>query len=58
MPIALLSGFAISLRILVLTVMMVAPLAAVGFAGNGGLGIGKQGAGLVLFVTLQRQSMI
>lgn len=58
MPIALFASLAVSLRILVLTALMVAPLAAVTYAAhNGGLGAGKQGAGLVLFVTLQRQAM-
>ncbi|MBD9371594.1 hypothetical protein IB238_02920 [Rhizobium sp. ARZ01] len=58
MPIALLASLAVSLRILVLAALMVAPLAAVTFAAsNGVLGAGKQGAGLVLFVTLQRQAM-
>jgi hypothetical protein len=35
-----------------------APVGALAYSKASGLGIGKQGAGLVLFVTLQRQSMI
>ncbi|HVK89910.1 MAG TPA: hypothetical protein VM468_00610 [Mycoplana sp.] len=58
MSTALSASLAVSLRILVLTALMVAPLAAVSFAAaEGSLGIGKQGAGLVLFVTLQRHAM-
>lgn len=48
---------AVALRILALTVMMIAPVGALAWSNAGGLGIEKQGAGLVLFVTLQRQSM-
>ena len=48
---------AVALRILALTAMMIAPVGALAWSNAGGLGIGKQGAGLVLFVTLQRQSM-
>lgn len=58
MPLVLVSGLAVSLRILLLTGLMVAPLAAVSLANGTSLGIGKQGVGLVLFVTLQRQAMI
>lgn len=57
MPIAFFSSLAISFRILILTALMVAPLAAAAISNGSGLGIGKQGAGLVLFVTLQRQAM-
>lgn len=46
-----------ALRILALSAMMVAPFGALAWSNAGGLGIGKQGVGLVLFVTLQRQSM-
>ena len=45
------------LRILALSAMMIAPVGALAWSNAGGLGIEKQGAGLVLFVTLQRQSM-
>jgi hypothetical protein len=36
---------------------MIAPVGALAWSNASGLGIEKQGAGLVLFVTLQRQSM-
>ncbi|MFT4160558.1 hypothetical protein [Shinella zoogloeoides] len=45
------------LRILTLCAMMITPVGALAWSNAGGLGITKQGAGLVLFVTLQRQSM-
>ncbi len=45
------------LRILALSAMMIAPVGGLAWSNAGGLGIEKQGAGLVLFVTLQRQSM-
>ncbi|MBN9053358.1 hypothetical protein [Shinella sp.] len=45
------------LRILALSAMMIAPVGALAWSNAGSLGIGKKGAGLVLFVTLQRQSM-
>lgn len=45
------------LRILALSAMMIAPVGGLAWSKAGGLGIEKQGAGLVLFVTLQRQSM-
>lgn len=45
------------LRILALSAMMIAPVGALAWSNANGLGIEKQGAGLVLFVTLQRQSM-
>lgn len=54
---ALLQTSAIALRILALSATMVAPVGALAWSNAGGLGIEKQGAGLVLFVTLQRQSM-
>lgn len=57
MPTALIASLAVSLRILVLAVLTVAPLAAISFAANGSHGVSKQGAGFVLFVTLQRQAM-
>ena len=37
--------------------MMIAPVGALAWSNAGGLGIEKQGTGLVLFITLQRQSM-
>lgn len=45
------------LRILALSAMLMAPVGALAWSNAGGLGIEKNGAGLVLFVTLQRQSM-
>jgi hypothetical protein len=47
----------IALRMLTLAALLMAPMGAVAYSKTSGLGIGKQGAGLVLFVTLQRQSM-
>ncbi len=57
MTAALFHTAAIALRILALSAMMIAPVGALAWNNAGGLGIEKQGAGLVLFVTLQRQSM-
>ncbi len=57
MTAALLQTSAIALRILALSIMMIAPVGALAWSNAGGLGIEKKGAGLVLFVTLQRQSM-
>ena len=54
---ALLHSSAVALRILALSATLVAPVGALAWSNIGGLGIEKQGAGLVLFVTLQRQSM-
>lgn len=48
----------IALRMLTLAALLMAPVGALAYSKASGLGIGKQGAGLVLFVTLQRQSMI
>ncbi|KOF22813.1 hypothetical protein GFB56_26690 [Ensifer sp. T173] len=47
----------LSLRVLALASLLMAPVGALAYSKANGLGIGKQGAGLVLFVTLQRQSM-
>ncbi|MBW9064231.1 hypothetical protein JNB71_12960 [Rhizobium herbae] len=47
----------IALRMLTLAALLMAPVGAIAYSKASGLGIGKQGAGLVLFVTLQRQSM-
>lgn len=47
----------IALRMLTLAALLMAPMGAIAYSKASGLGIGKQGAGLVLFVTLQRQSM-
>ena len=57
MTAALLHTAATALRIFALSAMMIAPVGALAWSHAGGLGIEKQGAGLVLFVTLQRQSM-
>lgn len=46
-----------TLRMLTLAALLMAPVGAVAYTKAVDLGIGKQGAGLVLFVTLQRQSM-
>lgn len=47
----------IALRMLTLAALLMAPMGAIAYNKASGLGIGKQGAGFVLFVTLQRQSM-
>ncbi|MCF3642729.1 hypothetical protein LXM94_22425 [Rhizobium sp. TRM95111] len=52
-----LAAAATGLRVLALTAMMIAPVGALAWHNAGGLGIEKKGAGLVLFVALQRQSM-
>ncbi|UNK37138.1 hypothetical protein MNR02_11690 [Shinella sp. H4-D48] len=57
MTAALTNTAATLLRILALSAMMIAPVGGLAWSNAGGLGIEKQGAGLVLFVTLQRQSM-
>ena len=54
---SLLAPATIALRMFLLAAMLMAPVAAMAYSKSAGLGIGKQGAGLVLFVTLQRQSM-
>jgi hypothetical protein len=47
----------IAVRMLTLAALLMAPMGAIAYSKASGLGVGKQGAGLVLFVTLQRQSM-
>ncbi len=47
----------IALRMLTLAALLMAPVGAIAYSKASGPGVGKQGAGLVLFVTLQRQSM-
>lgn len=54
---SLLAPATIALRMFLLAAMLMAPVAAMAYSKAASLGIGKQGAGLVLFVTLQRQSM-
>lgn len=44
-------------RLLAVTVLLMAPLSAVVYNQASDLGIQKQGVGLVLYVTLQRQTM-
>ncbi|MDX3927384.1 MAG: hypothetical protein QHC90_16465 [Shinella sp.] len=56
MTAALFQTAGIALRILALSATLVAPIGALALKADD-LGIGKQGAGLVLFVTLQRQAM-
>ncbi len=53
----ILTPAAIVLRMLLLAVMLMGPVGAMAYSKAVNHGIGKQGAGLVLFVTLQRQSM-
>ncbi|MDK1488974.1 hypothetical protein QN219_02715 [Sinorhizobium sp. 7-81] len=53
---ALATSAILSLRVLLLTSLLMAPIGAVAYTKAAGLGIGN-GAGLVLFVTLQRQAM-
>ncbi|MBW0364913.1 hypothetical protein [Ensifer adhaerens] len=47
----------LSLRVLALASLLMAPVGALAYSKASGTGVGKQGAGLVLFVTLQRQAM-
>lgn len=54
---ALATSAILSLRVLMLTGLLMAPIGAVAYTKAAGLGIGKTGAGFVLFVTLQRQAM-
>lgn len=54
---ALARSATIALRMLTLAALLMAPVGAIAYSKASGLGIGKQRAGLVLFVTLQRQSM-
>lgn len=54
---ALVSSAILSLRLLILTGLLMAPIAAVAYNKATASGIGKNGAGFVLFVTLQRQAM-
>jgi len=44
-------------KALVLASLFMAPVGALAYNNAGGPGIEKQGAGLVLFVTLQRNAM-
>ncbi|MDO9418017.1 hypothetical protein [Pararhizobium sp.] len=49
---------AVSFRILAFVAIMVMPVAALAYSNTGDAGVKKHGAGLVLFVSLQRQSMM
>lgn len=53
----LLQSANVALRMLALAGMLMAPMGVVAYNKATDHAIGKQGAGLVLFVTLQRQSM-
>lgn len=53
----LLSTAASSLRLALLASIMLGPVAALAVAKSDAIQIEKRGAGLVLFVSLQRQSM-
>ncbi len=57
MSATLLQSAASGLRIALFAALMLGPLTALGFAKAEGPVIGKAGAGFVLFVSLQRQSM-
>lgn len=46
-----------SLRMLMMVSLLTAPFGALAFAGSSESGVSRQGAGLVLYVTLQRNSM-
>lgn len=54
---AFLTSATIAFRMFLLAAMLMAPVGAMAYSKAANLGIGKQGAGLMLFVTLQRQSM-
>ncbi|MBP1859853.1 hypothetical protein [Rhizobium herbae] len=53
----MLTSATVALRMLALASILMAPMGAVAYSKASGQSVGKQGAGLVLFVTLQRQSM-
>lgn len=57
MTASVLGSAASSLRVAFLAALLLGPLAALGFSQSGPAGVSKQGAGLVLFVSLQRQSL-
>jgi hypothetical protein len=54
---ALVSSAILSLRLLILTGLLMAPIGAVAYSKATTSSIGKNGAGFVLFITLQRQAM-
>lgn len=45
------------LRLALITLLFLAPVGALGYASSNSSSFGKSGAGLVLFVSLQRQAM-
>lgn len=51
------SSAMLALRLLFFTGLLIAPFGAVAYNKASASGIGKNGAGLVLFITLQRQAM-
>lgn len=57
MTASVLGSAASSLRVALLAALLLGPLAALGFSQAGPEGVSSQGAGLVLFVSLQRQSL-
>ena len=48
---------ALLLRLALLSVLVFAPVGVLGYSSANASSFGKSGAGLVLFVTLQRQAM-
>jgi hypothetical protein len=51
------AAVAVSLRVLVFSAIFMAPVAGLAYNNGSGMLVEKQGAGLVLYVSLQRQSM-
>ncbi len=54
---AFVSSAILALRLLFVTGLLMAPIGAVAYNKASTSGIGKNGAGFVLFITLQRQAM-
>lgn len=57
MTTSIISAASSGLRLAILCAMLLGPLAALGMAKSAEPVIAKQGAGFVLFVSLQRESM-
>ncbi|MFA7416248.1 MAG: hypothetical protein WC048_17390 [Rhizobium sp.] len=57
MTATLIHSVSASFRIAVLAALILGPLTALGMAKSEEIKVGKAGAGFVLFVSLQRQSM-
>ncbi|MNL76209.1 hypothetical protein D3C87_2021350 [compost metagenome] len=57
MTASILASAASGLRLALIAAMFLGPLAALGVAHSDEIAVAKRGAGLVLFVSLQRQSM-